>query len=52
MQTNWIGRSEGVDVEFDISEYGLHENVLSTFTTRIDTIFGSPSSFWRPSIRW
>ena len=40
MQTNWIGRSEGVDVEFDISEYGLEEKVLRTFTTRIETIFG------------
>ena len=40
MQTNWIGRSEGVEIEFDISEYGLEETVLSTFTTRIDTIFG------------
>ena len=40
MQTNWIGRSEGVEIEFDISEYGLEESVLKTFTTRIDTIFG------------
>ena len=40
MQTNWIGRSEGVDIEFDISEYGLDEAVFKTFTTRIDTIFG------------
>ena len=22
MQTNWIGRSKGVEVDFDISEYG------------------------------
>ena len=40
MQTNWIGRSEGVDIEFDISEYGLDQTALTTFTTRIDTIFG------------
>ncbi len=40
MQTNWIGRSEGVEIEFDISEYGLDETVLKTFTTRIDTIYG------------
>ena len=40
MQTNWIGRSEGVEIEFDISEYGLEQKALSTFTTRIDTIFG------------
>ena len=40
MQTNWIGRSQGVDIEFDISEYRLDQAALSTFTTRIDTIFG------------
>jgi leucyl-tRNA synthetase len=40
MQTNWIGRSDGVDVSFDISEYGLEEQEISTFTTRIDTVFG------------
>ena len=40
MQTNWIGRSEGVEIEFDISEHGLDEKTLPTFTTRIDTIFG------------
>ena len=40
MQTNWIGRSEGVDIDFDISEYGLEEKRITTFTTRIDTIFG------------
>ena len=40
MQTNWIGRSDGVEIEFDISEYGLEETALRTFTTRIDTIFG------------
>ena len=40
MQTNWIGRSEGVEIEFDISEYGLDQKTLPTFTTRIDTIFG------------
>ena len=40
MQTNWIGRSEGVEIEFDISGAGLKENKIKTFTTRIDTIFG------------
>ena len=40
MQTNWIGRSEGVGIGFDISEYGLDQKTLETFTTRIDTIFG------------
>ena len=40
MQRNWIGRSEGVEITFDISHYGLEEGHISTFTTRIDTIFG------------
>ena len=40
MQTNWIGRSDGVEVGFDISEYGLEEDSIDTFTTRIDTVFG------------
>ena len=39
-QENWIGRSEGVNISFDISEYGLDETEISTFTTRIDTIYG------------
>ncbi|MDE2860039.1 MAG: leucine--tRNA ligase [Chloroflexota bacterium] len=40
MQTNWIGRSVGVEIGFDISEYGLEETEIRTFTTRIDTIYG------------
>ena len=40
MQTNWIGRSEGVDISFDIAAYGLEEREIRTFTTRIDTLFG------------
>jgi leucyl-tRNA synthetase len=40
MQTNWIGRSVGVEISFDLSEYGLDEREIRTFTTRIDTIYG------------
>ncbi|MBM3939624.1 MAG: leucine--tRNA ligase [SAR202 cluster bacterium] len=40
MQANWIGRSEGVETSFDISEYGLADRDIRVFTTRIDTIFG------------
>ena len=40
MQNNWIGRSEGVEISFDISHCDLPEKEISTFTTRIDTIFG------------
>ena len=40
MQRNWVGRSEGVEISFDISHTGLDEREIRTFTTRIDTIFG------------
>jgi leucyl-tRNA synthetase len=40
MQQNWIGRSEGVEISFDISAVGLDEKEIRTFTTRIDTLFG------------
>ena len=37
MQTNWIGRSEGV--EFDMAIAG-HDAKMRVFTTRSDTVFG------------
>lgn len=37
MQRNWIGRSEGVDIDFPL-ESGGH---ISCFTTRQDTIYGA-----------
>ncbi len=40
MQRNWIGRSEGVEISFDLSHLGLEAQEIRTFTTRIDTIFG------------
>ena len=40
MQRNWIGRSGGVEISFDISHYGLVRSDIPTFTTRSDTIFG------------
>ena len=40
MQRNWIGRSEGVEIGFDISHASLHQKEIRTFTTRIDTVFG------------
>jgi len=40
MQQNWIGRSEGVEISFNISDVGLDEREIRTFTTRIDTLYG------------
>ncbi|MEA3489343.1 MAG: class I tRNA ligase family protein, partial [Candidatus Omnitrophota bacterium] len=37
MQRNWIGRSEGVNIDFPVVD---SEKVLSCFTTRVDTIYG------------
>ncbi len=38
MQSNWIGKSTGVEVEFKIYK---EENSIKVFTTRPDTIFGA-----------
>lgn len=39
MQRNWIGRSTGVTIGFDVSEFAAGEQI-ETFTTRIDTVYG------------
>jgi leucyl-tRNA synthetase len=38
MQRNWIGRSEGADVRFEIVD---HDRSFTVFTTRPDTLFGA-----------
>lgn len=37
MQRNWIGRSEGAEVNFQVKS---SNQIIKIFTTRIDTIFG------------
>jgi leucyl-tRNA synthetase len=50
MQRNWIGRSEGTEVDFFLEEQGSgvrdqgsEETRIRVFTTRVDTIFGATS---------
>jgi len=45
MQNNWIGRSEGLEFDFELSKnskekLGNHFDKYSVFTTRADTIYG------------
>jgi leucyl-tRNA synthetase len=51
MQRNWIGRSEGTEVDFFLEEtpgtenreQGAAKTPIRVFTTRVDTIFGATS---------
>jgi leucyl-tRNA synthetase len=38
MQKNWIGRSQGAEIEFKIDG---HDDIVTVFSTRPDTIFGA-----------
>lgn len=38
MQKNWIGKSQGTEVDFKIKD---RDETLTVFTTRVDTIFGT-----------
>src|SRR6201987_5928973 len=40
MQRNWIGRSEGTEVDFKVEN---RSETIRVFTTRVDTIFGATS---------
>ncbi|MDD3939954.1 MAG: leucine--tRNA ligase, partial [Candidatus Pacebacteria bacterium] len=43
LQRNWIGKSEGSEIDFEIvdaEKNNLKENKLRIFTTRADTLFG------------
>jgi len=42
MQRNWIGKSEGAEVEFRVSAMA-DTPAITVFTTRVDTIFGATS---------
>jgi len=40
MQRNWIGRSEGLDVDFAVRDAAPGSEPLKIYTTRPDTLFG------------
>lgn len=53
MQKNWIGKSEGAEIAFSLSDMkGLEDNAMSVevFTTRPDTIFGATFIVVSPEI--
>ena len=41
MQQNWIGRSEGLLVRFELDEKSKNFRTLDVYTTRPDTLFGA-----------
>ena len=40
MQKNWIGKSEGAEISFELDVEGVEQKEITVFTTRPDTIFG------------
>ncbi|MEM9423333.1 MAG: leucine--tRNA ligase [Spirochaetota bacterium] len=54
MQENWIGRSEGAEVEFPLaaSSPALAGKKLSVFTTRPDTLYGATYIVLAPEHPW
>ncbi len=45
MQRNWIGRSEGAEIDFKLEETG---EPIRVFTTRVDTIYGATCAILAP----
>ena len=41
MQRNWIGKSKGAEIEFEVAEGNVKGEKIKVFTTRPDTLFGA-----------
>ena len=41
MQKNWIGKSEGAEINFNLINQELKDYKIKIYTTRPDTIFGA-----------
>ena len=41
MQRNWIGKSKGAEIEFEVTEGNAKGEKIKVFTTRPDTLFGA-----------
>ena len=51
MQRNWIGRSQGAEMVFKVSN-GEQEYDMTIFTTRADTVFGVTFMVLAPESEW
>ena len=41
MQQEWIGRSDGADVDFKVAQGAAENELIRVFTTRPDTLYGA-----------
>jgi len=51
MQRNWIGKSQGCEVDFKVSN-GVQDYDMTIFTTRADTLFGVTFMVLAPESEW
>ena len=51
MQRNWIGKSQGAEMNFKVSN-GTEEYDMTIFTTRADTVFGVTFMVLAPESEW
>ena len=51
MQRNWIGKSQGAEMNFKVSN-GADEYDMTIFTTRADTVFGVTFMVLAPESEW